>query len=233
VCSSDLQTPAVRERMVSGLLNVAPELASAVASGLGIRDLPAPMPKALQREIRPEVSESPALSLMARPGDGSVAGRRVALLAADGVESGALRALADHLTGLGAVPRYVAPMLGPIQPADGDAIEADTSVEATPSVLFDAVVVPDGRDGVGRLIGDGRTLEFVKDQYRHCKPMLVFGAGVDLLARAGIPNTLPSGNPDPGLIVPAAGDAAAIAQAFVAALQKHRHYERETDPPLV
>ena len=32
---SRVQTPAVRERMVSGLMNVAPELAEAVAAGLG------------------------------------------------------------------------------------------------------------------------------------------------------------------------------------------------------
>ena len=37
---SRVQTPAVRERMVSGLMNVAPELATAVASGLGIREMP-------------------------------------------------------------------------------------------------------------------------------------------------------------------------------------------------
>ena len=34
---SRVQTPAIRERMVSGLMNVAPELAEAVAAGLGMR----------------------------------------------------------------------------------------------------------------------------------------------------------------------------------------------------
>ena len=68
---SKVQTPAVRERMVSGLLNVAPELADAVADGLGMRQLPPPMPKALDRDVTPEVTASPALSLFARPGDGS------------------------------------------------------------------------------------------------------------------------------------------------------------------
>src|SRR6188474_2340476 len=38
---SKVQTPAIRERMVSGLMNVATELAESVAFGLGIRDLPA------------------------------------------------------------------------------------------------------------------------------------------------------------------------------------------------
>ncbi len=55
---SKVQTPAIRERMVSGLMNVARDLAVAVATGLGIRKMPAPMPKALQKTIKPEVSTS-------------------------------------------------------------------------------------------------------------------------------------------------------------------------------
>ena len=63
---SRVQTPAVRERMVSGLMNVAAELAEGVAAGLGIREMPAPMPKVLTRDVTPEVSASPALSLFAQ-----------------------------------------------------------------------------------------------------------------------------------------------------------------------
>ena len=48
---SRVQTPAVRERMVSGLMNVDADLATAVATGLGIRDMPAPMPKVLKRDV--------------------------------------------------------------------------------------------------------------------------------------------------------------------------------------
>ena len=40
------------------------------------------------------------------------------------------------------------------------------------------------------------------------------------------------GSADPGLIG-ATGDPAAAASAFLAALAKHRHFERETDPPAV
>ena len=64
---SKVQTPAVRERMVSGLMNVAPELAEAVAAGLGLSEMPAPMPKVLSRNVKAEVTTSPALSLFARP----------------------------------------------------------------------------------------------------------------------------------------------------------------------
>jgi catalase len=225
---SRVQTPAVRERMVSGLMNVNADLAAAVAAGLGIRTMPAPMPKLLTKKVKPEVTTSPALSLFARPGDGSIRTRRVAILVADGCERGPLVALAERLTGEGAVPRFVAAGLGTVQPASGKAIEVDVSFEAAPSVLYDAIALPDGAEAVIRLQADGRALEFIKDQYRHCKPILAFGAGSALLDACGIPTD----EVDSGLIV-TAGDSRNAADTFIAAIAAHRHYERETDPPRV
>jgi catalase len=229
---SRVQTPAIRERMVSGLMNVAPELAQAVATGLGIREMPTPMPKALTRDIAPEVPTSSALSLRARPGDGSIRTRRVAILVADGCEGASLVALRDRLTCEGAVARFVSGTLGSVQPASGDAIEVDVSLEAAPAVLYDAMVLPDGTEAIGALRLDGRTLEFIKDQYRHCKPILVLGAGAQLLEACGIASTLPTGKPDPGLVITGT-DAEAANADFIAAIAKHRHFGRETDPPRV
>jgi catalase len=228
---SRVQVPAVRERMVSGLMNVASELAQAVAEGLGISDMPAPMPKVMTRDVKPEVSVSPALSLFARPGDGSIRTRRVAILVADGCNGEALAELADRLTNACAVPRFVSTALGSIQPASGDAIEIDVSLEAAPAVLYDAVVLPDGTDAINTLRADGRILEFIKDQYRHCKPILAAGAGKQLLDACAIEASLPNGEPDPGLIV--ATDVGAATDDFIAAIAKHRHFGRETDPPRV
>ena len=230
---SKVQTPAVRERMVSGLRNVAPELAEAVAAGLGMRKLPAPMPKVLETEVKPEVAKSPALSLFARPGDGTIRARRVAILVADGVEGGVLKTIADRLTAAGAVPRFVGARLGTTEPASGDPIEVDATMEAVPSVLWDAVVLPDGADAVHVLAADGRTREFLKDQYRHCKPILALGAASELLERVGVPQTLPSGEPDPGLVVGRSDDGESLSKAFIDAIGRHRHFEREGDPPLV
>jgi catalase len=56
---------------------------------------------------------------------------------------------------------------------------------------------------------------------------------VDLLARAGIPSELPSGDVDPGLLhydPESIGDAI---NAFIVALGQHRHFARETDPPVI
>jgi catalase len=229
---SRVQVPAVRERMVSGLLHVDREMAQAVATGLGMRQLPAPMPKVLEQDITPEVTHSPALSLRARPGHGGVQARRVAMLVADGVDGEELTIVSDALLSAGALPRWVGSRLGAVQTSSGE-IEVDVTVEAMPSVLFDAVVIPDGASAIEQLAMDGRVMEFVKDQYRHCKPMLVFGAGETLLSKAGVPTTLPSGEADPGLVSAQSADAADAGQAFMAALAAHRHFARETDPPRV
>jgi catalase len=229
---SRVQTAPVRERMVSGLMNVAPQLASAVATGLGIREMPAPMPTAMTRVVTPEVSASPGLSLFARPGDGSIRARRVAILIADGCDGPPLLALVDRLVAEGAVPRFVSTRLGSVESMSGDANDVDVSQEAAPSVLYDALVLSGGPDAVRRLRDDGRTLEFLKDQYRHCKPVLAFGDGAALLEACGIAPVLSTGELDPGLIV-ATTDATDSAGAFIAAVATHRHYQRETDPPRV
>ena len=229
---SRVQTPAVRQRMVSGLIHVAPELAAAVAAGLGIREMPAPMPKALEAAVSPEVTTSPALSLFTRPGDGSIRTRRVAVLVADGFDSAPVDALVARLTAEGAVPRFVGPRLGAVSSASGSAVEIDLPLPAASSVLFDATVIAGGAAAAQALSADGRALEFVKDSYRHCKAITVLGEGQRLLEAAGIPPVLPDGQPDPGLVFEVKG-AKALADAVVAAIARHRHFERETDPPRV
>ena len=84
-----VQTLAVRKRVVAQLRNVAEELAQAVADGLGMTELPDPLPKALARTPKPEVQTSEALSLFARPGTQGIKTRRIAILVADGVDGGA------------------------------------------------------------------------------------------------------------------------------------------------
>ena len=229
---SRVQTTAVRERMVSGLLNVAPELASAVAEGLGMTELPEPMPKAAPDAVTPEISASPALSLFARPGDGGIQARRIAILVADGCDQAPLAAVSERLTAEGAVPRFLAGRLGTVNAASDGAIEVDATLGATPSVLYDAVVLPGGKAAAGALAADGRAVEFIRDQYRHCKPILAFDEGRDLLAACGIAPSLPGGEPDPGVVLAARHDRSAI-NAFVAAIARHRHFGRDTDPPLV
>jgi len=217
---------AIRERVISMLANVSADLAQGVADGIGIA-VPAAQPRVLENPATPEVTESPALSLMARPGDGSVKTRRVALLVADGIDGASLRAVHAALAAAGAVPRFVGARLGVVRPASGDPIHVEVTMETAPAVLWDGVVVPGSDDGLAAL---GQAVEFVKDQYRHCKTILVLGRESALVERAMLPAALPDGSDDPGLVMARSGDAGSV---FIAALARHRHYERETDPPRV
>jgi catalase len=98
-------------------------------------------------------------------------------------------------------------------------------------VLYDALVVPSGRDAVKTFSNLGQAAEFVKEQYRHCKPILVLGAGRDLVENSGVPLT--NGEPDPGLSQVPDGRIEPALEQFIAAIAKHRHFDREMDPPAV
>jgi len=229
---SRVQVPAIRQRMLAALANVDDELVERVATGLGM-DVPEPAPRALKRPPKPEVQKSPALSLFARPGDGSIRTRRVAIFVADGVDGAAAQAVHAGLADQGAVPRYIGARLGTVTAADGVAIEVDATFENMPSVLFDAVAVPGGKQAVTFLGGVGQALEFLKDQYRHAKTILALGEAADLVESAGIPAVLPSGDPDPGLLLGKHASAEEALPDFVTAIGMHRHHAREADPPLV
>ncbi len=224
-----VQVLAVRARMVAGLRNVDEDLARRVADGLGM-DLPEALPKVIKRAPRAEVTASPPLSLFARPGEGGISTRRIAILVANGVEDVSLTALHELFAQQGAVPRFVGLALGRAKGASGNEIEVEISMETSPSVLYDALILPDG--DVAALKQSGHALEFIKDQYRHCKPILVLGASSSLLEAMNIPRVLPDGSADAGLLLFAAGDDSGT-QAFAEAIAAHRHFARETDPPVI
>lgn len=232
---SKVTVPAVRERMVAGLRNASEQLAKLVAEGLGMDPIPAPLPLALPNPAQPEVTKSPPLSLLSRPGVTPLKGRKVALVIAPGVEGEAIAQLQQALLEQGIIGRLVGPRIGPIPTASGDVLNADASLENEPGFLFDGLVLPDGAEAVAALAQDGHTAEFIKDQFRHCKPILVLGASSALLAKAGVPASIDKSQAQggTGLVIAEGKDAAAAGEAFIAALAQHRHFGREMDPPMV
>ncbi|MBN8610560.1 MAG: catalase [Deltaproteobacteria bacterium] len=225
-----VQTPEIRRRVVSQLRNVDAELAASVAEKLGL-ELPEAMPRALERTPEPEVTTSAALSLFARPGTTGARGRRVAILIADDIDDEAARVIHAGLSAAGAVPRFLGSRLGRFVGSSGNPIEVESTLAAMPSALFDGMVVPGGDGGVAVLANDGHAIEFLTCQYRHSKPILILGGGELLASAAGLPDALPNGDPDPGLLTddsPHDG-----LESFLGALAAHRHFARETDPPLV
>jgi catalase len=146
----------------------------------------------------------------------------VAIFVAEGSDAAAVKSTRDFLAGQGAVVRVVGPRIGPL----GRGLEADASLENEPGVLFDALVLAGGDAGVATLRKDGRALEHLRDVFRHCKPILALDAGKTLLEAAGIPGT-----GAPGVVIGDASDATLA--KFAEAMARHRHFERELDPPPV
>ena len=227
-----VQTPAVRERVVAMLANVANELARSLAKDLGMK-MPALLPSAMKKPVSPEVETSPRLSLFARPGDGRIQGRKVAIIVADGVDGAFVKSAQGALDKLGAVARLVGARLGTVKSEQGESIEVDATLETTPAVLYDGLILPSGRGAAQALGKVGQAAEFIKDQYRHCKAILAVGTGCDLLAKADVPKGLPNGDADPGLLLFAEKGFANALPEFVQALAQHRHFARAMDPPPV
>jgi catalase len=91
--------------------------------------------------------------------------------------------------------------------------------------MYDGMIVPDGTGDL--LARNAHAVDFVREQYRHGKPILVMGTGAKLLTQAMVPTALPDGSADPSLLVDGALD------DFKVALAGPRAYARETDPPMV
>ncbi|GGD54458.1 catalase [Lacimicrobium alkaliphilum] len=225
---SKVGVPAIRERMLSSLVNVSRELAAEVAGGLGM-EVPDAMPKAFADPQSAEVTVSSALSLMALPGECGIRTRQIAILVEEGVHHVSLVALYEGLTEAGAIVHFVGPRVGMFDSNSGEKIEADKSMENSPSVLFDALVLPDGNAAVEALKGNGHTMEFINDVYRHCKTILALGAGQELLKEAGID---PQTDEDQGILLADSADVADMTPVFIEAVAAHRHLSRDSDPPI-
>lgn len=152
-------------------------------------------------------------------------------MVADAIDGESALAVYAALLNKGAVPRMVGAKLGKVSTAQGATIGVEISMEAGPSVLYDAVVIPGGKVAIQQLSQDGNALEFIRLQHRHCKPMLVLAEAGSFLSKADVPAILPDETADPSIIVIGNDGLSQGIEKFMQALQTHRCYERETEPP--
>ena len=211
----------IRERMVEQLAHVDHDLASQVAEGLGID----PPPQAEPNHGR----SSPALSQSGQPGSAET--RKVGVLAADGVDSASLEHVLDALRARGAICEILAPHGGTL---DGST-KVDRPLATMASVLYDAVLVAGGAGSAETLRGNGASIRYVAEAFKHAKPVGAFGEGVELLREAPLngANLSDNGLRDAAGVVTLAspgdgtGELDAFAEAFAGALATHRHFDRD------
>jgi len=169
--------------MVSHLLNIDEELATQVADGLRLREMPQPADaaKPTQMHLKP----SPALSIL-RNGPSSFTGRKVGALVTDGVDRDVLQALKTALEEEGALLEIVAPRIGGVEASDGSWIEAKQKIDGGPSVLYDAVALLPSEAGARMLANESTARDFVADAFAHMKFIGHVEAAMPLLAKAGV-----------------------------------------------
>jgi catalase len=151
--------------------------------------------------------------------------RKVAILTADGCDDADLDLLLRTLTAAGAQVKVVAPHLGYLRTMEGKNVKIHCSLLTTSSVLFDAVYVPGGDPSVTLLNRDPSALEFIYEAYKHAKAIGASGSAIQLFQAAGVFNG--SKTADEAVVVAEKGSSEEVMSRFVAAIEKHRNWERE------
>jgi catalase len=209
---NQLETKAIQERVVNELLlNVAAELAQKVAMNIGVEING-------KAKAKPHNKTSAALSLD-KPSD-HIRGRKIAVLAADGVDGGPLKKAMTHLKSLGAIVEVIAKVAGTIKAADGSEIKVDRAAPNAPSVVYDAVLIPSGKANTASLLKLGLAVHFVTEAYAHAKPIAAIGDGIEVLKKAQVDADAKQG------VIAGDKDLDATMESFVQALMKHRFFER-------
>ncbi len=210
-----VDTPEIRERMLSHLRQVDETLAQRVCDGLGLPELPDPFET--DRPAR-DVEPSPALSLAGKAPK-SIAGKKIGCLVMEGADAKPLDALREAAEAEGARIEVIAPKRGGVRDQTGETVEADHALAGAPSVLFDCVAVLGSNEGIADLKDDCAALAFLRDAFRHLKVIGLDEAGRALFEAAGL-----NAKDDSGVV--ALGRDKAGISAFIEAAKEHRIWSR-------
>jgi catalase len=187
---SKVAVEAIRERMLSNLVNVDPELAERAAAGLGMTTPKASPAAAPVQDFEP----SPALRIIRGERElHTLKGRTVGVLIADGSDPAEVKALSEAIKAEGGVARIIAPKIGGAKLKGGSVLKADAQLAGAPSVTVDAIALVLSEAGCAALIKDAAAVQFVMDAFGHLKAIGFTPAAQPLLDKAGV-------EPDEGVV---------------------------------
>lgn len=220
---SKVETVEIRERMVNEFFNnIDHDLAVRIAEGIGVAAPPRkdiPKPKVLAPEVGVEHQKKPSPKT-----------KKVAILAADGVDGASLVQVRDALMQAGARVEVVSKLLGELKPSAGDAVKVDKNYVMAASVMYDALLVAGGADSAAALKKHGDAIHWINETFKHCKTVGAIGEGVDVLRAAQLAGVrLADGDGvtnDAGVVTSSSADAG-FADTFREALAEYRHWDRQ------
>ncbi|RKQ97079.1 catalase [Kushneria sinocarnis] len=182
---SKVERPWIRERVIQQILpNIDLELARRVGENHGI-EAPTEKPAPAEELGQGAQTESPALSLMARL-PGNIRYRKVAILAANGVDGEQVESIRSKLSAEGARGFVIAPSMAPLKTKGGGSLAPDAMLNGLPSVTMDAVIVPGGSDSVEALKSSGLGQYYLQEAWKHLKVIATVGEAKDLIEAANV-----------------------------------------------
>jgi catalase len=237
-----VETVAIRQRMLVTLAHVDKGLANEVAYGLGL-SIPDELEQHLNQSIPADASpesyqpvmkesslhKSEALS-MANTRKNTIQTRKVAILAADGVDEKSLTKIKDDLVSQGATAEVIAPRLGFITSENNVQIPVMKSFLTAASVLYDAVYVPAGTNSVATLAAEANAVHFLNEAFKHCKPIAADEGALQVLQATYFAAKLPEDDSDEtamreGLVINS--NLQKLSMQFSKAIAMHRFWDRE------
>jgi len=221
-----VESKEIRHRMVHDIFNhIDHDLAVRAAEGIGV--------EAPKKFAGKKVKKSAAdISVKYHTKTDSIASRKVAILAADGVDIDQLEGVKNALIKAGAHPIIVSKFQGKLKGSNGEAVEVDKSHVTTASIMFDAVFVPGGKMHIEAQKRQGDALHFIQEAFKHGKAIGAVGEGVELVAMARLGGLeIPGGeqvSENLGVVLDrGASSAGNFAATFIEAIAQHRHFERD------
>jgi catalase len=177
-----VETAAVRERVVSHLLVVDGDMGARVAKALAMQ----PLPKAAEPASQTmDCEESPATRIIGKTPP-ALKGRCVGILIDEGTHAEALTAMINAIRQANATVKLIAPTIYGVHLSDGKHQAVDAQLAASPSVLYDAVVILLAVEAAEALRCNSAAIDFVRDAFAHLKAFAVDAGGLAMIAAAGI-----------------------------------------------
>jgi catalase len=211
---SKVETEAVRLRMLGHLLLIDKDLANTVIGALGAEGK---ADKITPAKAPVDLELSPALRLYGKF-KASLAGRKVGVLLGAGFDARLKKDVVSQIESEGAKPAIVTAKIQGEVDSQGQLLPGDMALRASPSVLFDAVVILAGPEGDKKLAGDPHGVTFLRDAVGHCKAV-GFSGIPSLSEEVGVEE-------DPG-IIDISGKTGV--KSFIAAARTGRFWEREAE----
>ncbi|ERJ57365.1 catalase [Sphingobacterium paucimobilis] len=222
----------VRRRELAVLYQVEPELAIAVGKNLGLEPSKTLDELTLQfaranhpnypiKAPKPEIMTSAALSMATKPGQGTIATRKIAFLVADGVSKSSIDKLRIPLQKEGAEVVLVSTKVGMLSFMEGGQEEIQHTYLTDASVCFDAFYTPAG-DSIHLLAQEPDYIQFINEAFRHCKAIAFAKQAEDLLRLT----LISAKNIDNGIVLESDGE---IKDRFITIMKGHRIWERENE----